>query len=512
MNNKIIITANNKPTVITVSATDPMGLSGIHADLRALESMDVHGACCITATTAQNQSGFSSLNPISNTAFISQLDSLANSVECNVIKIGLLANSQQAKTLLKHPIFKGKKIVLDPVLSASSGDIEQYEDRLKGLRLLLPFVDVITPNLNEVVALLEGYIKDIGEKSIESIAQYFLKTGVKSVLIKGGHSEQQSVDYYCEQAIQFYLKHDVYEHSYSRGTGCAMASLIAASLALGANKGDAITMAKMQMQTGWKSPFKITEDAGSLVFKKWISPEAYSKNTEQEFKDNACLPVELPIVFKTSAQQDLLFPSCEQPLGLYPIVDRADWLERLLPVGISTAQLRIKDLTGDALRKEIARAVNIAKQYKCQLFINDYWQLAIDCDAYGVHLGQEDIDDADLQAISDAGLRLGLSSHCFHEVARAKSINPSYIAFGPVYETQSKDMPWVPKGPVGLRYWRQHLSGIPMVAIGGIHGDRFEEVEKTGIDGIAMITAITLAPNPVATAIEYKDRFSLKCI
>jgi hydroxymethylpyrimidine kinase/phosphomethylpyrimidine kinase/thiamine-phosphate diphosphorylase len=273
-------------------------------------------------------------------------------------------------------------------------------------------------------------------------------------------------------------------------------------------------MAKMQMQTGWKSPFKISENIGSLVFEKWTSPEAYSKNTDRQYqsKDSGGLPVELPIVYKTSEQQGLLFEKCEQPLGLYPIVDRADWLERLLPVGISTAQLRIKDLTGDALRKEIARAVNIAKQYKCQLFINDYWQLAIDCDAYGVHLGEEDIDAADLQAISDAGLRLGLSSHCFHEVARAKSIKPSYIAFGPVYETQTKDMPWVPQGPVGLKYWRQHFSGTPMVAIGGIHGDRFEAVEKTGIDGIAMITAITLAPDPVETAAQYRDRFLLHSI
>jgi len=151
--------------------------------------------------------------------------------------------------------------------------------------------------------------------------------------------------------------------------------------------------------------------------------------------------------------------------------------------------------------------VDIAKEHDCQLFINDYWQLAIECGAYGVHLGQEDIDDADLKAIADAGLRLGLSSHCFYEVARAKTINPSYIAFGPVYETQTKDMPWVPQGPQGLRYWRAHLPDMPMVAIGGIHGKRFTAVKETGVDSIAMITAITLADDPEQATRDYIQLF-----
>ncbi len=509
MNNESKMTVINKPTVITISATDPMGLSGVHADLRALESMGVHGLCCVTATTAQSQNGFTSLNAVSDDVFISQLDALSNHSSCSVIKIGLLANAGQAKILISHSIIKHKKIVLDPVLSASSSDIEQFDNRLKGLQLLLPFVDVLTPNSHEAIALLKGEVKETNEMSIESIAEYFLSVGVKSVLIKGGHTQQPSLDYFSDQEIQFYLSHKVYKHEYSRGTGCAMASLIASSLALSASKGDAVIMAKMQMQTGWSSPFKIAEKTGSLGFDKWVSPKAYQ---QKSVDIKGSLPVTLPLVFKTSVDTSLCFPRCEQPLGLYPIVDRAQWLERLLPLGITVVQLRIKDLTGDTLKSEITKSVKLAKQYGCQLFINDYWQLAIECDAYGVHLGQEDIDDADLNAISHAGLRLGLSSHCFYEVARAKTLNPSYIAFGPVYETQTKDMPWVPEGPIGLKYWRAHLPNVPMVAIGGIHGERFETVKQTGVDGIAMITAITLAADPERTASGYQDQFNLNQI
>ena len=202
----------------------------------------------------------------------------------------------------------------------------------------------------------------------------------------------------------------------------------------------------------------------------------------------------------------------ERPLGLYPVLDRAEWLERLLPLGVTTAQLRIKDLSGDALRQELAAGIAIAKQHNCRLFINDYWQLAIELDAYGVHLGQEDLDpenmaDADINAIRNAGLRLGVSTHCHYEVARALNLAPSYIACGPVYHTTTKDMPWVPHDLAGLRYWLEVLD-YPLVAIGGINAERLPKVIETGANGIAMITAITLADNPEQTTSDFIEQIS----
>lgn len=490
---------NNKKTVLCISAMDPLGMSGLHADIRALESMNVHALSCITATTAQNQNGFYQLNAVSNDAFKSQLDALCAQATFEIIKIGLLANLEQVNTLLDHSIIQDKKIILDPVLSATAGDIQGHDDRLKGIKKLLPYCTLVTPNLSEANQLLS-----LNENNEKVLANALLKKGMQSVLIKGGHGLQQARDYYAQADVMFYLEHGVYDHSFSRGTGCAMASLIAGALALGSSSGDAVTIAKMQMNTAWQQPFSVDDVTGSLQFKPWQAPTEFSPlNLE-----NNQLTVDLPLLYQQPENKQLSFPPCDFPLGLYPIFDRAHWLERILPLGVRIVQLRIKDLEGDDLKAEIALAIKIAQAHQCQLFINDYWQLAIELGAYGVHLGQEDIDDADLAAISKAGIRLGLSSHCFYEVARAKTIQPSYIAFGPVFETQTKDMPWIPQGPQGLSYWRAHLPDTPMVAIGGIHGQRFEDVKATGVDAIAMITAITLDPDPEAATSNYMKVFS----
>jgi hydroxymethylpyrimidine kinase/phosphomethylpyrimidine kinase/thiamine-phosphate diphosphorylase len=188
-------------------------------------------------------------------------------------------------------------------------------------------------------------------------------------------------------------------------------------------------------------------------------------------------------------------PCTHSHLGLYPIVDRAHWLERLLPLGIRTLQVRIKDLTGESLKQELAASVRIAQQYSAQLFINDYWELALELGAYGVHLGQEDIETADLLKLQQSGIRLGLSSHCEEEVQRALSLQPSYIATGPVYPTQTKIMPWNPQTLDGVRHWRKKIH-CPLVAIGGINAERLPYVWETGVDGVAVLSVITQAPDP----------------
>ncbi|ABG40453.1 thiamine-phosphate diphosphorylase [Paraglaciecola sp. T6c] len=202
-------------------------------------------------------------------------------------------------------------------------------------------------------------------------------------------------------------------------------------------------------------------------------------------------------------KQENPFPGIgDESLGLYPVVDRAHWLDTLLPLGVTTIQLRIKDLTGQSLEEEIKRAVEIATRFQCRLFINDYWQLAIKHGAYGVHLGQEDLvaaaqnESNPIKQLLEAGMRLGISTHCHYEVARAHALKPSYIAYGPVFATQSKDMPWVPQGLAGLAYW-QKLLDYPVVAIGGIDHERANAIHGLGVSGIAMISYITQAENPI---------------
>lgn len=187
------------------------------------------------------------------------------------------------------------------------------------------------------------------------------------------------------------------------------------------------------------------------------------------------------------------FASTEKKLGLYPVVDSIEWIERLLKTGVTTLQLRIKDKQLKDVEKEIIEAIKLGKQYHARLFINDYWQLAINHQAYGVHLGQEDLDVADLGAIKQAGLRLGISTHDEAELQRAKMLRPSYIALGHIFPTTTKDMPSKPQGLKALKHQVEQTPDFPTVAIGGISLERVSDVVATGVGSVALVSAITKA-------------------
>ncbi len=181
-------------------------------------------------------------------------------------------------------------------------------------------------------------------------------------------------------------------------------------------------------------------------------------------------------------------------LGLYPVVDSLEWLERLLNLGIKTIQLRIKDTPFPQLDLVVKKAALLGANFNARLFINDYWQLAIKHQCYGVHLGQEDLDNTDLAAIQQAGLRLGVSTHSEFEWLRAISIKPSYIAMGTVYPTNTK--PAILIGLNNLHNWSRTLAKhFPLVAIGGIKLDNIIPVLNTGVGSVAVVSAITHADN-----------------
>ncbi|WP_259268626.1 thiamine phosphate synthase [Buttiauxella sp. BIGb0471] len=196
------------------------------------------------------------------------------------------------------------------------------------------------------------------------------------------------------------------------------------------------------------------------------------------------------------------FPAVPQRLGLYPVVDSVEWIERLLGAGVRTIQLRIKDKHDDDVEADIVAAIKLSQQYEARLFINDYWRLAIKHRAYGVHLGQEDMDVANLDAIRDAGLRLGLSTHDNMEMDRALMARPSYIALGHVFPTNTKQMPSAPQGLAQLAAHIKTLGDYPTVAIGGISIERVPSVLKTGVGSVAVVSAITQAADWRAATVQ----------
>ncbi|WP_337019330.1 thiamine phosphate synthase [Leclercia sp. AS011] len=187
------------------------------------------------------------------------------------------------------------------------------------------------------------------------------------------------------------------------------------------------------------------------------------------------------------------FPPVPFRLGLYPVVDSVAWIERLLAAGVKTIQLRIKDKQDDEVEADIVAAIALGRRYDARLFINDYWRLAIKHQAYGVHLGQEDLETTELEAIRAAGLRLGVSTHDDMEIDVALAARPSYIALGHVFPTQTKQMPSAPQGLAQLARHIERLTDYPTVAIGGISLERAPAVLETGVGSIAVVSAITQA-------------------
>jgi thiamine-phosphate pyrophosphorylase len=182
----------------------------------------------------------------------------------------------------------------------------------------------------------------------------------------------------------------------------------------------------------------------------------------------------------------------------YPIVPDLAWMQRLVPLGVRTVQLRLKDASAAEVRRQIAGSIEVCRDNGCQLIVNDYWREAIELGADYVHLGQEDLAIADVGAIKAAGLSLGISTHSHEELDLALAAKPDYIALGPVYETKLKVMKWGPQGLDKVRDWKGRIGALPLVAIGGITPERAPGVIAAGADSVAVITDFFTHPDPEA--------------
>ena len=189
----------------------------------------------------------------------------------------------------------------------------------------------------------------------------------------------------------------------------------------------------------------------------------------------------------------------------YPVFDSAAWVARAVPLGVKLVQLRIKDAPEEVLRAEITTALDLCRQHGALLVVNDHWQLAIELGADWLHLGQEDLDSANIPAIRAAGLKLGLSTHDHAELDRALALAPDYIALGPVYPTILKKMKWTEQGLDRLTEWKARIGDIPLCAIGGMSVARAPGAFAAGADTVAAVTDITLNADPEARMREWLE-------
>jgi hydroxymethylpyrimidine kinase/phosphomethylpyrimidine kinase/thiamine-phosphate diphosphorylase len=465
------------PTVWSIAGSDNSCGAGVQGDNATFRSFDVLAGNIITAVTAQNSRGVSSIHNISKTVFDRQWVALAQEYPAKVIKLGMLSNGDIfAAVKDKLQIFSGK-VVCDPVLASSSGSAltSSASDYIS----LLPFIDVLTPNQQEFRQLfsLEFYnAEQLIEHALHIANMYQL-----DLVITGGESSitQTASDLCIINGKHYWLHGEKVQSQNTHGTGCSFSSAIAACLARGLALLDACVLAKAYLTQGLKADIKLAQNPAPFIH------TGFPKN----------LAV-LPTLAKSDQPFVLQAPATADKLGLYPVVDSIEWLEKCLAAGVKTIQLRVKDKTTEKLDQLVAKAAELGRQFEARLFINDYWKLAIKHKAYGVHLGQEDLDSADVAAIYQAGLRLGISTHSWYEIARAHYYRPSYIAIGPIFETTTKQMPFDPQGVTQLTQWLNFIDDqYPTVAIGGIDKSNAAAVLESGVGSIAMVRAITEADN-----------------
>jgi hydroxymethylpyrimidine kinase / phosphomethylpyrimidine kinase / thiamine-phosphate diphosphorylase len=524
------ISGSRPPVVWSIAGSDSGGGAGIQADLLTCHDLGVHGCTVISAITAQNSTRVCGVDAVLIQSFVAQMDALEADLPADAIKIGLIPSRLHLEVLARHlarwrcadveaspmgdivredaSTAPGRSpfVIYDPVAIASTGQAMATTDLLSGLDTLLPQLDLLTPNLQEL-AQLTG-ITMTSPQSVVVAADLLRSRGLKAVLVKGGHASWQgelSLDYFCDGEQSLWLGAPRLATRHGHGTGCCYASAIAALVAQDYPLLDAITLARAYVQQGLAAARGVGQGPGPVAHLGWP--------TQREHFPSIILPASPQArALGLSGTSDLChgesqsqndmpeagFSPCALDLGLYPVVDSIDWIQSLLQWGVRTLQLRIKDPEHPELESQIRDAIALGKRYNARLFINDYWQLAIRHGAYGVHLGQEDLQRADLVAIRNAGLRLGLSTHGYYEIARALALRPSYIALGHIFPTRTKQMPSAPQGLERLRRYAQLLSDYPTVAIGGISQDRVAAVQASGVGSVALVTAITEAADPEA--------------
>lgn len=511
-----------RPIVWSIAGSDSGGGAGIQADLLTCQQLGAHGCSVITAITAQNSTRVIGVDAVLMQTFVSQLDALEADLPADGIKIGLLPTRLHLEVLAKRlahwraskvdstssqNVASGKTpfVVYDPVAIASVGQAMASPDLLQSVDMLFAQLDLLTPNQPELERLTGVAISS--PQQLVDAAQQLRRRGLKAVLVKGGHASWQGdwcLDYFCDEQQSFWLALPRLDTRHGHGTGCCYASAIAALVAQGYELVDAITLARAYVQQGLAAAQGFGQGPGPIAHLGWPVTREYFP---QLVLPGSALSRRLglcgvsPLGFAATEASTASLPTesfapCPRRLGLYPVVDSAVWIEKLLAWGVRTVQLRIKDPHHPRLEQEIQEAIALGQQYQARVFINDYWQLAIRHGAYGVHLGQEDLLQADLAAIQRAGLRLGLSTHGYHEIACALALRPSYIALGHIFPTTTKQMPSAPQGLVRLSRYAELLSDVPTVAIGGISQARVPAVLATGVGSVALVTAITEAVDP----------------
>jgi hydroxymethylpyrimidine kinase / phosphomethylpyrimidine kinase / thiamine-phosphate diphosphorylase len=453
---------------------DPSGHAGITVDHRTVDALGVSYASLITALTVQNATTCHSIKAVDPSILMQQAETLLEEEKPSLMKIGMIPDVQTLMTITGLLNKLNIPCIVDPVISTSSGDQIVNTKLMNAIRKkLFPKTTLLTPNRQEAETLSGVHIHSPADYPLA--AKKMLEMGTKAVLIKDGHGfGEWCVDYFEDQSHSFWIWTPRQKHKSVRGTGCCLSSAISAAY----------------LQLGELAEAVIVGIAYVKRAIRLASPMLYHAPWPVESTDMPCVTDSIDQKPRREP-----FPLCGfQFFGFYPIVPSADWIDKLVEWRSPTAQLRVKESCPD-LNSEIQQAVKYVKGGDCSLFINDHWELAVKHHAYGVHLGQTDILKADIASLVSSGVRLGISTHSYEELARALAYNPSYVALGPIFPTTTKKIPWKPQGIDRINNWKE-LAGRPLVAIGGMSLENARDAWLSGADAIAFVRELTESKNP----------------
>lgn len=496
---------NANPTCVwLIGGSDSSGGAGLQADIAVLQDLSIPSCSIVTAITAQSHTHFFSLKAISTDLLNEQWQAAWDSSPPTVIKIGALVNDHQIKWLasklsaLRESNINSPCVIYDPVMMTSSRSVLITHEAVTTIEsYLLPNVDVVTPNAHEYKQL--------------NWDQYH-----SWLVQKGGHEASEPA--YSQQIANdlIYINKELIASLSApkidvdcRGTGCTFATSLAAfychqlieNRSLTSALKEAFVLAKAYVYQGLKKAYgdkpvnkesKIPKKLPKLGWplRPQSFPKLYAPPIVQENEQGAFPPVNWS----------------NAPI-FYPVVDRLDLLESCLKAEVPVVQLRIKTLDEQKRRSLIQMGCKLAQHSNSKLFINDDWQAAIEFGAYGVHLGQEDLIKANLNAILVSKIRLGISTHGYWELLKALAYKPSYVAIGSVFHTTTKDMSGQIQGLQQLKRLQRLCGATPSIAIGGINTSNAADVLNTGVQGVAVVRAVTEADDTPKTLTAWLDQF-----
>lgn len=518
--------AERPPIVWSIAGLDTAGGAGLSADQRAADALGVHLCPVAACLTAQHSQGVEAVFPVDVAQLDAQLQALAHDLRPRAIKTGLLGSVAAIEAVarwvdrLRADAPSGTDphrhlaLVVDPVLRASAGGAAFSDNAIVQAyrHWLLPRATVLTPNRAEALALLgePGPNTRAGASGLDpipDIAQALQALGARSVAVTGGDAiasgpstdgtrpdieTRFSLDWLQCPEAQGWLCAPRVDTPHHHGTGCTLASAIAAHLALGHGAADACVLGRMVVHHALMQARPAGAGRGPVI--------AAAGALAGPAHGGAPLPWlglgrELPWRLLTDAGHgggssltgNMRFPTFHPPADrLYGILSDGPVLAAAVQAGLRCVQLRHKPPQGADLA--LATSVRAAAHHGTTLFVNDHWRLALAVSrtlsdsltgaaphplfSLGIHLGQEDllalsVEERALLRQRRHDTLLGLSSHCPWELARALGCGPSYVACGPVQATTTKDMPWRPQGEDNLRWWVAQ-SDVPVVAIGGL--------------------------------------------